>query len=141
MKRHYIPGIIAGLLILLFCYTAFSKLGNMEEFRRQLDSQILPHRAKPLLSWLIPCSELAASILLVFPRSRLAGLYGAAFLMLLFSGYTGLVLFNVFNRVPCSCGGVLRSMGFGTHFVFNCFFFALSVAGIVIVQFKKAHQP
>lgn len=137
MKRSKLVPLIASWLILLFGYTVFSKLADIEEFRRQLANQVLPGWAIAPLIWLIPGSELAVSMLLLFSQTRLTGLYGAAILMMLFTGYTGLVLLEVFDRVPCSCGGVLRSMGFTEHFVFNLFFLAIAVTGIVIVHLLK----
>lgn len=125
-----IKQLILTCLILLFCYTAISKLMDVEEFRRQLANQELPGWSKDALVWLIPLSEITVSILLLFRTTRMIGLYGSALLMLLFTGYIGLVVFDFFDRTPCSCGGVLRSMTFEWHLVFNLFFLALSLLGI-----------
>jgi putative oxidoreductase len=114
--------IITMMLIILFFYTAISKLLDLEEFRKQLVNQTLPQWSFGPLLWLIPITELLLSFLLITPATRAAGFYGSALLMLLFTGYIGLVLLNVFDRVPCSCGGVIRHMGFKAHFFFNLFF-------------------
>lgn len=130
MKRNEIVSLIAVVLIILFSYTAIAKLIDMSEFERQLAGQELPSWAKAPLVWLIPAAELLLSVLLIIPATRLPGLYGSALLMTLFTGYTGLVVVGYFDRTPCSCGGVLRSMGFEAHLVFNLFFLALSILGI-----------
>ena len=44
------------------------------------------------------------------------------------------------SDIPCSCGGVLEEMSWGTHIIFNCFFVALSAWGIYL-QRKKRRTP
>ncbi|ADQ17685.1 hypothetical protein Lbys_1989 [Leadbetterella byssophila DSM 17132] len=132
MRRNEIVSLIAVALIILFSYTAFAKLIDMGEFERQLAGQELPSWSKAPLVWLIPAAELLLCVLLIIPATRLPGLYGSALLMALFTGYTGLVVMSYFERTPCSCGGVLRSMGFEAHLVFNLFFLTLIILGIYI---------
>jgi len=129
-KRKIIIHMIILLLIILFFYTAISKLSDIDEFRRQLSNQALPGWSVGILLWLIPITEIVVSLLLVAGPTRTVGLYGSALLMLIFTGYMGLVLMNVFDRVPCSCGGVLRNMSFAFHFIFNAFFLLLSLSAI-----------
>ena len=130
LKRSDLLTLFATALIILFCYTAVTKLMDLAEFKRQLENQVLPAWSTGLLLWLIPGSELLLCILLAFPATRLAGYYGSAFLMLLFTGYIGLVVAGYFDRTPCSCGGVLRSLSFEAHLMFNLFFLTLSILGI-----------
>ena len=137
MKISKIQHLIAAVLIFLFCYTAISKLMDIEEFHRQLTNQELPQWTISILVWLIPGSELVVSFLLLKPSTRLMGFYGAALLMSLFTGYIALVVFGSFERVPCSCGGVLRSMSFPVHLIFNLFFLALSIGGIYMFHSKS----
>lgn len=136
MKTEKLLSLMATALIILFCYTAVAKLMDIEEFRRQLNAQELPAWSKAPLVWLIPGSELLTSFLLLIPTTRLLGFYGSALLMTLFAGYMALVVFGYFDRTPCSCGGVLRSMSFPVHLVFNFFFLALSIVGIYMFHFK-----
>jgi putative oxidoreductase len=133
--------IITAMLIILFFYTATSKLLNMDEFQRQLANQTLPVWSVAPLFWLIPTSELLVSILLVFSSTRRFGFYGSAVLMLLFTGYVGLVLLNVFGRVPCSCSNLIRNMGFKGHFFFNLFFLTLSIVGIYMSNAQRKGGP
>lgn len=136
MKRNEIISSIAAVLIILFFYTALSKWMDMEEFNRQLANQELPIWSKPFLLWLIPGSELVISFLLLIPATRLMGFYGSALLMTLFTAYIGLVVAGFFDRMLCSCGGVLRSMSFEVHLAFNLFFLALSILGIYMYHSK-----
>ncbi|OJV21707.1 MAG: hypothetical protein BGO21_00210 [Dyadobacter sp. 50-39] len=129
--------VISAFLITLFVYTAVSKLLNLEEFESQLTRQTLPDWSVKWLLWLIPGIELVVSLLLVCRPTRKIGLFGAAILMLVFTGYMGLVFLNVFDRVPCSCGGVIRHMGFGAHFMLNLFFLVLSMLGVYMSNREK----
>jgi putative oxidoreductase len=118
------------MLILLFTYTAVSKLADLAEFERQLSNQLIPKWSVSLLLWLLPLSELTVVLMLISKSYRLAGLRVYSMMMLAFSIYMGLVVLNVFDRVPCSCGGVLRNMDFATHFIFNLTFLFVSVLSI-----------
>lgn len=130
-KNDYIRSIALALLVLLL-YAALSKLLDYEKFQSQLANQVFPVWSVPILVWLIPVVELLTAILLASCRLRVWGLYCSALVMCVFTLYMGLVLLNVFDRVPCNCGGVFQSMGFASHFVFNLFFLILSITGIYL---------
>lgn len=138
LKRSDLTALFASALIILFCYTAIAKLMDIAEFERQLAGQELPSWSKAPLVWLIPVAEVLISVLLIIPATRLYGFYGSALLMALFTGYVGLVVMGFFRYTPCSCGGVLRSMDFESHFVFNLFFLTLSLLGIYMFHHKKS---
>jgi putative oxidoreductase len=130
MKRNYAVEIIAALFILLFAYTASSKLIEHEKF------WILLHNDTPqtekyatLLSWAVPLSEIAITLLLFFPKSRRLGLWGSLAIMLLFTGYLGYMLFFTTSR-PCGCGGVIQKMTWNQHLIFNIFFTLLAAFGL-----------
>jgi putative oxidoreductase len=129
MKKNSIQ-VIASLLVLLFVYTAFSKLLDFSTFKDQMHNQAMKPWINELLIWLLPPVEIAAACLLLFERTRLRGFYLSAALMTGFTIYVLLVLLHVFHRVPCSCGGVLKVLGWRSHFVFNLFFMLLSFTGI-----------
>jgi putative oxidoreductase len=119
-------------LILLFAYTASSKLLDFNQFKVEMYGQTLPHEVATLLIWLLPGMEMLVSLLLLFEKTRLAGFYASGVLMAVFTGYISLVLLNYFSRVPCSCGGVIKALGWKLHLVFNLLFLLLSVAGIYL---------
>ncbi|REA56432.1 hypothetical protein DSL64_26930 [Dyadobacter luteus] len=118
---------ITFLLTVLFLYTALSKLMDLDTFHSQLANQNIPKWTVAYLVWLIPASELLAVGLMIFGSSRSLGLYMSSLLMLAFTVYIGLVVIGFFDRVPCSCGGVLKSMSFGSHLVFNLFFLSIAI--------------
>lgn len=118
------------LLILLFIYTAVSKLIDFDQFRNQMFNQTLPHWLISVLIWTLPEIEIGTAILLVFEQTKIVGFYLSAILMVLFTGYVSLALLHYFDRVPCSCGGVITALGWKMHFLFNLFFLLLSFLGI-----------
>jgi hypothetical protein len=86
---------------------------------------------------------LIIAALLVVPAFRLAGLYAFFSLMSLFTIYIAVMLLSG-SDIPCSCGGVLEEMSWGTHIVFNCVFVALSAWGIYLQRKKRrtiTHLP
>lgn len=120
------------LLILLFVYASLSKLLDLDEYRKQLFNQAFPSVFKPVLLWMIPGSELLLTLLLLIPATRLPALYGSLLLLLLFTGYIVLVKMNVYHRIPCSCGGVLRSLNWTQHLIFNACFIVITVTAILL---------
>ena len=88
-------------------------------------------------AWLVPISELVLAILLLIRPFRLFALYGSLILMALFSAYI-IVVLNYSDHIPCSCGGVISSMGWETHLVFNICWMGLALIGIVLMTKKKS---
>lgn len=131
MTRKAIVDVIAALLILLFTYTAVSKLMEMDLFRFMLsESPGIGSNA----SWLyitIPALELLIATLLFFPSTRLKGLYASLALMLSFTVYVGYMI-STGDNLPCSCGGVISAMTWQQHLYFNIFFTLAALAGIIL---------
>ncbi|TDE09561.1 hypothetical protein E0F88_30195 [Dyadobacter psychrotolerans] len=132
MKRENMLRIIVALLVILYFYTALSKLMEFQIFKRQLSNQTIPKWSVALLAWSIPVSELLAVAVLITPRFRKTGFYLSVILMFVFTAYMGLVLINFFDRIPCHCGGVVGNMQFKQHFFFNLFFLIISIAGVFL---------
>lgn len=129
-KLTIILNSIVFLLVLLWIYTAVSKLINIHEFERQLNNQVFGKVFTQWLFWLIPITEISAAIMLVINNTKIYGLILSLILMALFTGYIGLVLLNFYPRIPCSCGGVLKNLGWHAHLWFNLFFLGTSAFGI-----------
>ncbi|HNP94093.1 MAG TPA: hypothetical protein PKJ63_00645 [Cyclobacteriaceae bacterium] len=125
MSRLVVSEIIRYLLIILFAYTAASKMLTYPLFVVQLGlSPLLPPFVQPV-GWLIPLTEFLVALMLAIPGMRLAGLYASWALMFLFTLYVTTIL-TVASHVPCSCGGVLEAMTWEQHLVFNVVVFALN---------------
>lgn len=130
--KPFLKALPSALLILLFIYAAGSKLLSFPAFRGQLYNQSFPHGLADVLVYALPALELLAVCLLLFRRTQMAGLLLSLYLMLVFTGYIALVLLHFWNRVPCSCGGILSHMGWGSHLAFNLVFTAIALAAIRI---------
>lgn len=115
------------LLVILFAYAGGSKLADPREFSRQLYLQPLPEGWVPYLTYGLPLLELVIALSLLIPGLRLYGLWAYAGLMSLFTVYIALILLGVFERIPCSCGGVLSRLDWPAHLLFNAFFLLLSL--------------
>ena len=125
MKAFKIPEIIAALFILLFVYTATTKLMEHESFRVVLSQSPLIGIKANVLSWLIPILELITSTLLFIPSFRKWGFAGTFILMVTFTSYiTYMICFT--KNLPCSCGGVISRMTWSQHLIFNIFCTALA---------------
>jgi len=138
--RNLVRTAAPALLILLFAYAAVSKLADFTMFRHEMHNQNFPPEVADALVFFIPSAELVAIALLLTERWQRAGLVLSAILMAVFTGYIGLVLTGYWQRVPCSCGGVLKNMSWKAHFVFNLFFLAISLAALAQQYKGKAEN-
>ncbi|WP_428231835.1 DoxX family protein [Flavobacterium sp.] len=127
--NNSIVSIVSFLFILLFVYAAVNKIVEFETFRVQLAQSPLLSAFAGWISILVPLIEFIISLMLLFPKSRFAGLYAALCLMTMFTGYIFIVL-HFSSFVPCSCGGILEKMSWNVHLVFNFFFIMLALIGL-----------
>jgi putative oxidoreductase len=138
MKRSILLQLISALLILLFVYTSVSKLIDFQQFKEHIYNQAIPHSTASILIWTLPVIEIITAGLLFFDRSRLAGFSLSSILLICFTAYIILVLLNYFGRVPCSCGGVIKALGWKMHLAFNLFFLLLSFLGIYFTNRERS---
>jgi len=138
MKRNLIIEIISSLLILLFVYTALSKLLDYAAFKNVLSKSPLIGGKAAIVALALPITEGLIAVLLFFPRWRLRGLYGSFAAMTIFTLYLAyMIIFT--PKLPCSCGGVLKQMNWNQHLLFNIFFLLASLTGIVLER-KRIRQ-
>lgn len=131
MKRIYWVDLISYLFVFLFVYASISKLVDIAHFRILIgQSPLLTHFAG-IIAWFIPLIELVISILLVINRFRLIGLVGSFGLMFMFTLYI-IAILQFSEHIPCSCGGVLQSLGWTEHLIFNIAFTLLGLLGIYL---------
>lgn len=110
----------------LFVYAALTKLLDFESFRVQLGQSPLVGHFADVLAVAVPATELSLAAFLLLPRWRRVALHGSVFLMAAFSAYIAtMLMFSPY--VPCSCGGILDSMGWEEHLVFNLCFTTLGM--------------
>jgi uncharacterized membrane protein YphA (DoxX/SURF4 family) len=133
--KKIIIEIICLLYLLLFVYAAVSKLLDFENFKIQLgQSPLLSAFATPV-AFGVPLLELLITLLLLFPKFRLMGLFWSFTLMVMFTAYIYIIL-NFSQFIPCSCGGILEKMTWNQHLVFNILFVLLAGIGIVLYPEK-----
>jgi len=138
-KKEIIIEIIIFLHVLLFLYAAGSKLTVYDLFITQMDKSPLLTGFTHILAWLVPSVEIIIAVMLLVPRFRLIGLYGAFGLMVLFTFYIISIL-TISKELPCSCGGVLSMLGWREHLVFNIGFVLLGLTGIILMHKKREQQ-
>ncbi len=140
MKKNTSLTIIRSLLILLFLYASFSKIFDVEQFKRSMLNQPFPLWMSYALMFFVPASEIYISFLLLNEKTYPKGLKGSVILMSLFTIYIAIVLLHVFKYVPCSCGGVIKLLSWPQHLIFNIFFLILSIAGIILYNYPSHKQ-
>lgn len=123
--------IICFLFILLFTYAAVVKLIDVQKFTVQIGQSPLLTDFAGVVAWAVPITELLIAGMLAITRFRLIGMYAAFSIMVMFTAYIVTIL-TIDENIPCSCGGVLESMGWTEHLIFNIGFVLLGVAGILL---------
>ena len=132
MKKETILIIITAIIAVLFFYASFSKLIDYDKSQWEMKNQIFPIGIAWVLTWLIPSIEIVLTFLLLFPTTRKKALWASLLLLTAFTLYIAIVMTRVFGRIPCSCGGILKNMDYGTHLIFNLFFIVLALLGLAI---------
>jgi len=125
--------IISYLFIILFIYAAVSKLLDFEQFGAQIEQSSLLNAFVVYVTWGVPVVEILVSLLFFFPKLGLAGLWASFTLMVIFSTYIIFVL-SFADSIPCSCGGVIASLSWSQHLIFNIGFMFLAILGISLIQ-------
>jgi hypothetical protein len=136
-----IQSLLISLLIMLFIYAALSKLLTFSDFRQQLYNQNLSHSFAASLTYCLPVAEIITAGFLCFNRTLLTGLFLSAILLVAFTGYITLVMLHYWDRVPCSCGGILSHMSWTTHLIFNWSFLILNLIAIYFYYAERKQPP
>jgi hypothetical protein len=129
LNRTRTSEIISFLFMILFMYAATSKLLEYSDFVTQISSSPLIATYANILAWAVPTIEFITALILFIPSLRMLGLYLSFTIMLSFTLYIFIIL-NFSPKVPCSCGGILSSMEWKEHFIFNIAFTILAILGL-----------
>lgn len=132
-----VPKVISILFIVLFVYAATSKLIDFDHFKAQLIKSPYISNYANWISWGIPTIEYILAGQFAFNIYTLKAFYASFSLLVLFTIYIVLVL-NFSDSIPCSCGGVLSSLGWNDHVIFNSVFIVLALLGIITTH-KQQH--
>ncbi|RPD39230.1 MauE/DoxX family redox-associated membrane protein [Chitinophaga barathri] len=138
MKNIFLQAICFSLCILFF-YAASMKALEFGQFMTDIAKSPLLANIPPALTGASTIlAEVAAAMMLALPATRKAGLYLSAFLMLSFTAYMS-ILYFFYENIPCSCGGILGTMGYPAHIVFNTAFTLLAITGILLHHFSLSY--
>jgi putative oxidoreductase len=126
-----------SLLIILWIYVAGSKLLEYNTFKHELTMQHFPFKIEGTLVWLLPSIEILTAILLISTNTIKYGLIASALLLTIFTIYITFIITGIYNKAPCSCGGVLSMLSWKTHLIFNLSFLAINVWAIYTFYQKR----
>ncbi|WET68772.1 MauE/DoxX family redox-associated membrane protein [Sphingobacterium sp.] len=134
-----LPDVIIYGYAFMYMYTGWAKFMNLSAFIRG-NSKIpyLGQYAK-LIGYGIPTLELMLAILLIVPfyAVKRFALWTSTLLMGVFTLYLSLMV-RFADKKLCHCGGVIESMGWKTHIVFNLIWL---IAGIfALIKTKIIHS-
>lgn len=135
-KILLVADIISGVLLLLFLYTALSKLWDYETFRFVLKRSPLLYHFGGFIAIALPIAELLVALLLFIPRMRITGLYVSFTLISAFTLYL-IYMISFSPDLPCQCGGALSLLTWKQHIFFNLFFIFLSLCGLFLYNKNK----
>ncbi|MBB6329766.1 fatty acid desaturase [Chryseobacterium sediminis] len=127
--------LIRYALIILFLYTAYHKLTDIDGFEKNiLRSKIISEYAD-FIKYPLPVIEILVVLLLFFNKYLLYGLYASLFLMASFTIY--LIALNNFSMFyGCSCGGIFNEMSYVNHVMINFATIALNILAIFLFEDK-----
>ena len=131
MKSSVFIDVVAFLFVLLFVYTATSKFLDFTLFREQIAENAILAPFTRAIVWFVPLSEIIISIMLLLPNWRIRGLYFAVGLMMVFTTYIILIM-NFSKHIPCSCGGIISSLSWREHVIFNSAFLLFGILAILV---------
>jgi hypothetical protein len=130
-------------LILLFIYAAISKLVVGDIFKNQLyESPLMPETLIPVMVYAIPLVQIFIAIGLTTDNFLQRSLYASFALLLTFTIYLSSLVLFFSNNLPCSCGGILGTLGYAEHIIFNVFSTLVALAGCLLPTktYKKPPQ-
>jgi hypothetical protein len=108
-------------------------------FRQQLQESPVMRPFASTITWTIPFTEIAISILLLVPKWRIKGLYSSFMLMLIFTVYV-VVVMTTSSHLPCSCGGIIEKLSWTGHLIFNACSTLLAALAIIIYRQKMRNE-
>ena len=129
--------IINGLFILLFTYTALSKLFGYSRFRSVLSTAPLVRSYAVWIAAILPVAELITAALIFIPATARKGMITGVSLLTVFTVYLVYMVLTDSN-LPCSCGGVIPQLSWKQHIAFNIVFIATGLAGIYMQNNNEA---
>jgi putative oxidoreductase len=132
-----------SILVILFAYSGMVKYTDYNGFTSAMYNQPFSQLLTQLLIYILPVTEIITAVLLVFNRTRLAGIILALLQMILFTLYTIMVLLNYYDAVPCPCGGFIQNLSWQQHLFLNVSLTCLCIIALALHRFiliKHIHE-
>lgn len=132
-----LPGVILYGYAFLYMYTGYDKSRTVKSFIK--GNKKIPYVGQyaELIGWGIPTLEVLLAILLVLPflKAKRIALWASVALMGVFTVYLCLMMIFVPDRL-CHCGGVIESMGWTSHLIFNLVWLGAGIYAISKLKLK-----
>jgi len=127
----WIPTVVRLIYVFLFTYTGYSKLNDIESFTNGIRKVPLFGTYADFIAWVIPSLELilAIGMVLAFRKVQKLSFVLSVVLMAIFTIYL-LVMISLVKEKLCYCGGVIGSLGWTEHLVFNSIILLLGLWAI-----------
>jgi hypothetical protein len=138
-RKNALPDYIAAIVIFLFVYTALVKFIDPASFQESLGKSPLLKSYAVFLSLAIPIAETGTALLLLFPATRLLGLYASLLLLIAFTVYVGYMIAFI-PSLPCSCGGIIEQLDWRQHLILNISITALTCIAIILKRRRWAEK-
>lgn len=139
MKKDILKEICAALIVVLFVYTAVSKVLDINRFISTMSVSPFPFMRifAPALGWIIPIVEIAIAFFIISSKFQRIGFIASIILLLLFEIYIGSLLLSGLH-LPCSCGGVVSKLSWKQHLVFNLLFIVISIIPLYLEKHNRS---
>lgn len=126
-----LPELVAYGYAFLYMFTGYDKLKHVEEFIDGNSKIPLVGQYAELIGWGVPTLEILLAVVLVLPflKVKKIALWLSVVLMGIFTLYLATMLIFVPDRL-CNCGGVIESMDWTTHLIFNLLWLGAGVFAI-----------
>ena len=133
-----LPEVVVYGYAFLYMYTGYDKLVNAEAFIKGNSKIPLVGQYAGLIGWGIPILEILLAILLIIPivKVKKITLWPSVGLMAIFTIYLVTMLMFVPDRL-CHCGGVIESMSWTSHLIFNLIWLGAGI--FAIKKLKKLY--
>lgn len=122
---------ITAVLLLLWIYTGLNKVIQYDKFSFEAGRSPFLQHISPQVAVLVPVGELLTAALLIFKRTRVAGLYVSLFALTLFTGYVYIMLRYAYD-LPCSCGGIIELLTWEQHLLVNLMLTLLTAIALIL---------
>lgn len=129
--------LITAIFIILWLYVGITKLIDYRSFEIQMSISPIFHKSAKLVTFGVPLLEILVGFSLIAKKTRIIGYYLSFVLMIIFTIYVAYLMIFIPN-LPCSCGGIISSLGWTQHLILNITLTILAL--IYIITFHRRQR-